>query len=123
MRALTSPHQLALFAIELRAPCQQLIHARRPLRHQHLSGFAVHQAIARHHRVIQMLGDVLGAAHSHGNTALCIGRVRLGHLFLRHYQHAAGLRQRHRCPKSGDSSTHYNKVKTFPGTHPHRVRF
>lgn len=123
VRPFARPHQIALFAIELGAPCQQLFHARRSLLHQHLSGLAVHQAVACHHRVVQMLGDVLGTAHGHGDAALRIGRVRLGHLLLRHHQHAASLCQRHCCPKPGDSSAHHNKIKTFRGTHPHRVRF
>ena len=123
VRTFASPHQFALFAIELCTPCQQLFHAGRPLLHQYLSGLAVYQAVACHHRVIQMLGDVFGTAHGHGDAALRIGRVRLGHLLLRHHQYAAGLCQRHRRPKPGDSSAHHNKIKTFRGTHPHRVRF
>ena len=87
VRALARQHQLATFAVEVRAPAQQLLDPQRPFLHQHPRRFAIHQAIASIHRVVQMQRNVFLAAHRNGDSTLCIVGVRFVERFLRHHQH------------------------------------
>ena len=75
VRAFARAQKAAFFAIKLRAPLHQLVHAQRPLSHQDLGRFLIHQSIARFQRVFQVQRDVPLAFHRHRNAALRIMRV------------------------------------------------
>ncbi len=94
VRALARPQQLSRLAVlstcltvERRPPSQQLFHAPRPLFHQNRRSLAIHQPIARSHRILQMQRDILVPTHRHGDPTLRISRIRLRQILLRHHQH------------------------------------
>ena len=126
VRSLTRLHQLARpsrtlpgrMPVEPSAPPQQLIHAPRPLLHQHGRSLGVHQPIASRNRVRQMQRHVLRAAHRHGDPALRIRRIRFLQALLRHQQNAARLSQPHRRAQPGNPSANNQKIHT---THPSRL--
>ncbi len=120
MRALTRPQQLAnltvpalWLAVERRPPLQQLLHTLRPFGDKHLRSSAIHQPIARRHRVFQVQRDILLATHRHRDSTLRIGRVRLGQLLLGHHQHRTRFRQPNRRTQPSNPCTDHKKINTF----------
>ncbi len=82
VRAFAGERDLGSGAIELRAPLDQLLDARRTFFDQHARGFFVDQAVAGLQRVFQMKPDFVVIAERGGDSALRVLRVGLGDLAL-----------------------------------------
>ncbi len=131
VRALARQHQLSRLAVEIRAPAQQFLDAQRPFLHQHPRRFAVHQAVAGVHRIVQMQRDVFLAAHRNGDSPLRIIGVRFVERFFRHHQHPGPLAsllagvehpgsvrsQANRGAQPRDPRAHNNEVRLLDCNH------
>ena len=116
VRAFAGQHQLAVFAIEIGAPAQQLVDALRTLFHQHARGFAMHEAVARVHGVVEVQGHIFVAAHGNGDAALRVMRVRFAQRFLGDDQDARSIRcQSDGRAQAGNARAHDHEIR-FPHT-------
>src|SRR6266702_4088326 len=70
VRALTSKSQLGAFAVEFRAPLNQLLEALRTFFHQHFGGIGVAQPIAGVECVLEMKADLVFVAERGRNSSL-----------------------------------------------------
>ena len=111
VRAFAGQHELPVFAVEVRTPAQQFLHALRAFLHQHARRFAIHQAIAGVDGVFQMQRDVFFAAHRDGDAALRVVGVRFAEGFLGHDQDAGSVRsQANRGAQAGDACADDDEV-------------
>jgi hypothetical protein len=110
VRALAGAEQLAGFGVKVRAPLDQLGHADRPLGHQHLGRRTIDQPIAGVDGVFQVERNVLIALHGHGDAALRIVGVGLGHGLLGDHQDLAVARQLDGCAQPSHARSHHQKI-------------
>ena len=110
VRALARAQQLAGLGIEGRAPLDQLRHAHRPLGHQRLRRGAINQPVPGVDGVFQVQRNVRVALHGHGNAALRIVGIGLGHRLLGDDQNIAVARQFDRRAQPGHARSHHQKV-------------
>ena len=96
--------------IEGRAPLDQLGHAHRTLGHQRLGGGTIDQPVAGVHRVFQVQRNVRVALHGHGDAALRVVGVGLGHRLLGDHQNLAVARQLDGRAQPGHARSHHQKI-------------
>ena len=109
VRPFASEHELGAVAIELRAPGNQLLDARRPLFHQDFHRIGITQAIAVAESVLQVQADFIFVAER-GNSTLGILRVGVGNFFFRQHEHTTSFRQFNRGPQARDTSADHYEV-------------
>ena len=110
VRAFAGEGDLGAGAVELRAPLDQLLDARRPFFDQHARGLFVAQAVAGLQRVFQMQPDFIFIAERGRNAALRILRVGLRDFALGEAEHAACGRKLHRSAQAGNARAHHDEV-------------
>ena len=110
VRALAREGDLGAGAIELRAPLDQLLDARRAFLHQHARGLFVAQAVAGLQRVFQVQPNLVVVAERSGDAALRILGVGFRHLLLGQAKHAAGGGKLHRGAQAGNARAHHDEV-------------
>ena len=110
VRAFAGEGDLGAGAIELRAPLDELLDARRAFLDQDARGLFVHQAIAGFQRVFQMKTDFVIIAERGGDAALRILRVRFGDFAFREAKHASRGRQFHRSAQAGDARAYDDEI-------------
>ena len=91
--ALARAMELAVFAVEVGSPLNELGDAERPFGDKHLRGRRMDEAVAGAEGVLKVQSDVLVALHGHSDATLSIVGVGLGHRLLGNNQDFALLGQ------------------------------
>src|ERR1019366_944079 len=119
MRSFASKRDLGAGAIELRAPCDELLDTGRAFFHQDSCSLFVAQAVTSLERVLQVEADFIVIAKSGSDSTLCVLGVGFRDLTFRQTQHAARGRKFHRRPQTRDARTHDDEIgfrrKSFHG--------
>ena len=106
--------QLPAFAIELRAPVDQLLDGRRAFFHQRAHRRRIAQAIPGVQRVLLVQAHVVVVAERDRDAALRVLRRRFAQAVLRDHEHLARVRQFDGGAQSGHARADHQKVRIHP---------
>ena len=122
MRAFLRQRRLpCAIAIEARAPVDELAHVADAVLDQHAHRRLVAQAVARRHRVLEVLLRRVVLADRSGNAALCISGIALGRIGLREDGDGAVLGEIDRGAQPGDTAADDEEVARSGREPPPRV--
>jgi len=110
MSAFAGAQQHAGIGVKVGAPLDQFGYADRPLGHQHLGRGTINQPVAGVHCVFQVERNIPVALHGHGDTALSIVGVGLGHGLLGDHQDLAVAGQFDGSTQPCDACAHHQKI-------------
>ena len=110
MSAFAGAEQLAGFSVEMRAPLDELGHARRTFGNQRFGGGTVDDAVASVQGVFKMEGNVLIAFHGNGDSALSVVGVGLAERFFGDDQYIAVAGQFDGGAETGNTRAHDQKI-------------
>ena len=110
MSAFAGAEELAVLGIKVRAPFDQLGDADRPLGNQSLGGGTIDQSIASVDGVGEMQRNIGIALHGHGDSALGVVGIGLGHGLLGNDENIAVAGQFDGRAQASYARPHYQKI-------------
>jgi hypothetical protein len=116
VRALAGERQLVAFAIELRAPIDELLNSRGAFLHQRVDRRTVAQPVSREQRVLLVELHLVIVAERYRDSALRIFRRGFVQAVFGNDQDAPGLSQLNRGAKAGHAGSDDNEIRPHSDT-------
>jgi hypothetical protein len=113
--AFAGEHQLAVFAVKSGSPGEEFLDTLGTLLDENASGVRIDEAIAGGESVLVVESYVFFSAYGYGDSALCVGGIGLGELFLGDDEYGACRGEADGCTETGDSGPDDEEVNLLFG--------